>query len=132
MKKYVFAIEKWVKSGGVIIGEAYFAGWNAEHGHHEKIVPGYGLHKVFKVRQGVVEPAEKNVVNKIEIEKSVLSTKSNKKINNITGKDSFIFDNNSIDSLSKSQVEIQLLKNLPYIKKGEKVFGTIVKGNVHK
>jgi beta-galactosidase len=50
------AIEKWVKKGGVIIGEAYFAGWNAEHGHHEKIVPGYGLHKIFKVKQGTVFP----------------------------------------------------------------------------
>ena len=78
-EKICISIEKWVKSGGVIIGEAYFAGWNAEHGHHEKIVPGYGLHKVFKVRQGVVEPAEKNVINKIEIEKSVISIKVQKK-----------------------------------------------------
>jgi beta-galactosidase len=80
------AIEKWVKNGGVIIGEAYFAGWNSEHDHHEKIIPGYGLAKVFKVRQGTVEPV------------------------------------NAADN-----AEIKLMRDLPYLKKQEKIFGSIVK-----
>jgi hypothetical protein len=51
-------IKSWVKNGGTLIGEAYFAAWNMEHGHHEKIVPGYGFDKVFKARQKFVEPSE--------------------------------------------------------------------------
>ena len=81
------AIEKWVRGGGVLIGEAYFAGWNAEHGHHEKIIPGYGLDKVFKIKQGTVEPV-------------------------------IAADNSA---------EIKLIRDLPYIKKQTKVFGSIVK-----
>ena len=49
-------MKDWVAGGGVLIGEAYFAGWNLESGHHEKVVPGYGFDKVFKCRQGVAEP----------------------------------------------------------------------------
>ncbi|MBN2413079.1 beta-galactosidase [candidate division KSB1 bacterium] len=56
-EKMCRALEAWVKAGGVLIGESYFAGWNMERGFHEKIVPGYGLHRVFKTRQGVVNPA---------------------------------------------------------------------------
>ncbi|MCF7802650.1 MAG: beta-galactosidase [Candidatus Marinimicrobia bacterium] len=44
-------IKEWVHSGGVLIGEAYFGGWNSENGHHNTVVPGYGLHEVFQVRQ---------------------------------------------------------------------------------
>ncbi len=51
-------IEGWVRNGGVLISESYTAGWNRENGHHEKIVPGYGLHKVFGVRQMTAEPAD--------------------------------------------------------------------------
>ncbi len=52
------AIREWIHAGGMVIGESYFGGWNAEHGHHEKIVPGYGLNDVFQTRQGVVDPAD--------------------------------------------------------------------------
>ena len=58
-------IEEWVRDGGVLISESYTAAWNREKGHHEKIVPGYGLHKIFGVKQTVVEPADKE--NKVEI-----------------------------------------------------------------
>lgn len=56
-EKVCQALAAWVEAGGVLIGEACFAGWNREHGHHEKVVPGYGLEKVFRARQGVVAPA---------------------------------------------------------------------------
>ncbi|NIV98122.1 hypothetical protein GWN26_02790, partial [Candidatus Saccharibacteria bacterium] len=55
-EKICSKLDQWVEAGGVLIGEAYFAGWNVEQGHHEKIVPGYGLHEVFQTRQGLVEP----------------------------------------------------------------------------
>jgi beta-galactosidase GanA len=54
------AMEAWVRGGGVLIGESYFGGWNAECGQHNMIVPGYGLHRVFKARQGVVAPADED------------------------------------------------------------------------
>jgi beta-galactosidase len=80
------AIEKWVKDGGVLISESYTAGWNREKGHHEKIIPGYGLHKVFGVRQLIVEPSDE-----------------------------------------KGRIEIRTTREIPFIKKGTKVFGSIVK-----
>ncbi len=50
-------LEAWVNAGGVLIGESYFAGWNVERGAHQTTIPGYGLHRVFGARQGVVGPA---------------------------------------------------------------------------
>ncbi|MCF8240339.1 MAG: beta-galactosidase [Melioribacteraceae bacterium] len=58
-KAIASAIKGFVENGGLLIGESYFAGWNVEHGHHEKVVPGYGMNQVFKVYQGVVDPADK-------------------------------------------------------------------------
>lgn len=49
-------LEEYVKRGGVLIGEAVFAGWNKERGHHEKTVPGHGLDRVFGVSQKEVAP----------------------------------------------------------------------------
>jgi beta-galactosidase len=54
--KIYAALEAWVKAGGVLIGESYFAGWDRENGHHQTTVPGYGLHNVFKTRQAIVSP----------------------------------------------------------------------------
>ena len=84
-QKIARKIINWVKNGGVLITESYTAGWNIEKGHHEKVVPGYGLDKIFKVNQAVVEPAVEGKVN------------------------------------------IILEKDLPYLKRGIKVIGTIVK-----
>ncbi|HEX7070019.1 MAG TPA: beta-galactosidase, partial [Rhodothermales bacterium] len=49
-------IRAWVEAGGVVIGEAYCAGWHLEEGRHQTIVPGYGLHEVFGARQEVAVP----------------------------------------------------------------------------
>jgi len=65
------ALIKWVQNGGVLISESYTGGWNIEHGHHEKTVPGYGLHKIFKVRQSVVEPAGEDDTVKIKTVKNL-------------------------------------------------------------
>jgi beta-galactosidase len=126
-KKSCNILEKWVKNGGVLIGEAYFAGWNAEHGHHEKIVPGYGLHKIFKVRQGVIEPANKNELSKLKLEKDLSFKREGININDNVTEEIYKINNNSIETLSNRKVGIQLIKDLPYVKKGSKVSGTIVK-----
>jgi len=80
------ALEQWVRGGGVLIAESYVAGWNLEKGCHHSIIPGYGLHQVFKVRQGVVAPVEKQGV-----------------------------------------VEIEVVRDLPFFKKGAKAFGSLMK-----
>jgi len=79
------AIETWVKAGGTVIGESYFGGWDRERGHHATIVPGYGLHEMFKVCQDVAVPPA-----------------------------------------NKKRVEIEVRKNLPFIRKGKQVFGALV------
>lgn len=84
-QKIVRKIINWVKNGGVLITESYTAGWNIEKGHHEKVVPGYSLNEVFKVKQAIVDPAEGGKVN------------------------------------------IRVDKDIPYLKKGSEVIGTIVK-----
>jgi beta-galactosidase len=52
------ALADWVSRGGVLIGEAYFAGWHKELGRHQTTVPGYGLHKVFGARQAYAGPPD--------------------------------------------------------------------------
>ena len=84
-QKIARKIITWVKNGGVLISESYTAGWNIEKGHHEKVIPGYGLDKIFKVRQSVVEP------------------------------------------VADGNIKIVLNKELPYLKKGSEIIGTIVK-----
>jgi beta-galactosidase len=88
-QKICHALEAWVKAGGTLIGESYFAGWHVERGHHQTTVPGYGLHKIFKARQGVVAPLDEN-----------------------------------------GRVEIEIAMDLPFIKKGEKAYGAIVKETI--
>ncbi len=85
-EKICHTLEAWVKAGGTLIGESYFAGWQVERGRHQTTVPGYGLHEIFKVRQGVVAPPEAN-----------------------------------------GKVEIEIASDLPFIKKGEKAEGALVK-----
>lgn len=57
-EKIAKAVKTFVEKGGLLISESYTAGWNIEHGHHEKIIPGYGLDKIFQVKQGTIDPAD--------------------------------------------------------------------------
>ena len=82
-------IKSWVKNGGTLIGEAYFAAWNIEHGHHEKIVPGYGFDKVFKARQKFVEPSEPFDIT-IIINKDLAYINKNEKIQGTIVKESLV------------------------------------------
>jgi beta-galactosidase len=63
-------IHKWVREGGVLIGECYFGGWDRENGAHHTAVPGYGLHELFGVRQSIVAPSDPD--NPVTIEPSAL------------------------------------------------------------
>jgi beta-galactosidase len=51
-------LRDWVRKGGVLIGECYFAGWDRGKGSHQTTIPGYGLHEVFCARQGAVGPPD--------------------------------------------------------------------------
>jgi len=84
-KEICEALEQWVRGGGVLIAESYLAGWNLEKGCHQSIIPGYGLHRVFGVRQGIVAPVEK-----------------------------------------QGLIEIEVVRDLPFLKKGAKVLGSLV------
>ncbi len=125
-EKICVELERWVKKGGVLIGESYFAGWNLEHGHHEKIVPGYGLHKVFKARQGVVEPASEGLVTRIGFTKDNSYKRKGEKI---TDNISIEYFNINADSVLNEEygVSIQITEDLRFIHKDDKVRGTIVK-----
>jgi beta-galactosidase len=78
----------WVENGGVLITESYTAGWNIEKGHHEKVVPGYGLDKVFKIKQSLVEPADEGVVN-IKMDKDLPFIKKNENVTGALVKETF-------------------------------------------
>ena len=86
------ALINWVHGGGVIISESYTGGWNIEHGHHEKTVPGYGLHNIFKVRQSIVEPTREDGTIKIKIVKSVPYLQKAKNISGSIIQESFFVE----------------------------------------
>ncbi|MEW6511960.1 MAG: beta-galactosidase [Bacteroidota bacterium] len=56
------ALAAWVERGGVLMGEAYFVGWDTERGKHQTTVPGHGLHRIFKAHQDTAAPAADEVV----------------------------------------------------------------------
>jgi beta-galactosidase len=51
-------LREWVRKGGTLVGECYFAGWNRETGSHQTTIPGFGLHEVFQARQGAAGPPD--------------------------------------------------------------------------
>ncbi|MBC8401121.1 MAG: beta-galactosidase [Candidatus Marinimicrobia bacterium] len=53
-------LEWFVEQGGTLIGEAYFAGWNIDEGHHAKTIPGSGMDKVFGVSQDDAIPVRED------------------------------------------------------------------------
>ncbi len=85
-------IEGWVRDGGVLISESYTAAWNREKGHHEKIVPGYGLYKVFGVRQEAVEPADEKGNVEIITSKDLPLIKKGSSVNGSIIKETFKTD----------------------------------------
>jgi beta-galactosidase len=120
-------LKDWVNKGGLLIGESYFAGWNLEEGHHEKVVPGYNMHEVFKARQGLVEPALKNNLSEIEFIKDMGYKRKGEEIFDGITKEIFKVSGGTIESIGGGTVEMEMLKDLPFIHKGDKIQGSIVK-----
>jgi beta-galactosidase len=85
-------IEIFVREGGVVIGESYFAGWDLENGAHHTTVPGYGLHNVFGVRQSIVAPAGMNDSVEIELKNDLPGIPKWKKIRGMMVKETFFTD----------------------------------------
>lgn len=44
-------LKEFVRQGGTLIAEAR-CGWNDDRGHAQQIIPGFGLHRLFRVREG--------------------------------------------------------------------------------
>ncbi|MBI2619840.1 MAG: beta-galactosidase [Ignavibacteriales bacterium] len=83
------AIGQWVEKGGTLIGEAYFAGWDRERGTHATTIPGYGLHRVFKVRQATVYP---HPAPGMTVRKNLGRTRSAAKIRGALVQETFLND----------------------------------------
>jgi beta-galactosidase len=125
-KEVCAEIEEWVKKGGVIIGEANFAGWNMEGGHHEKIIPGYGLHKMFKAREGLVEPPNKNRVTRLGITKDFVYKRrgTQTKDHVVTEYLNVLNDKISVD---EHGVRIIIKKDIDLLRPFEEIRGSIIK-----
>jgi beta-galactosidase len=119
-------IKVFVKNGGVLVGEANFAGWNMENGHHEKIIPGYGLNKVFKCRQGLVEPPNTNTVVKFGILKDYFYKRLDNKIKDQIVTEFLNVTGNSIIS-DQGGVRIILRKDMEYIFSNDQIRGSLIK-----
>ncbi len=52
------AIKSFVQEGGILVTEAR-CGWNDDRGYSQDIIPGFGLHTVFQVREGRLRMQEK-------------------------------------------------------------------------
>jgi beta-galactosidase len=119
-------LEEWVKKGGVLIGEANFAGWNMEEGHHEKTIPGYGLNKVFKAREGLVEPPNINRVRRFGVTRDFSYKRTDNKIkdNVITEYLNILDDKVSTDPHG---VRIIMKKDIDLLHPSDEIRGSIIK-----
>lgn len=126
-KEICTELERWVKSGGILIGEAYFAAWNKENGHHEKIVPGYGMHKVFKAKQGVVEPANLNSIESIILLKQLGMVRKDNFVKPNLKKETLKLRQNIFDTMEDNGAELELTEDLTYLHKNDKVKGTLIR-----
>ncbi len=52
------AIKRFVEEGGTLVTEAR-CGWNDDRGYSQDVIPGFGLDKVFQVREGRLQMQEK-------------------------------------------------------------------------
>jgi beta-galactosidase len=91
-KEIAANIETFVREGGVVIGESYFAGWDLENGSHHTTVPGYALNKVFQVRQSIVSPAGGNGIIEIELSSDLPGIPKLKKIRGSLVKETFFVE----------------------------------------
>lgn len=121
-------LKAWVRAGGVLIGEAYFGGWDLEHGRHHTTIPGYGLHEVFGVRQKNAVPAEEHEyllyhgVTRHDAEVTVRPG-----VHEARHGDGFVVAQRYDPTKELGQVEMTLTRDLPGLRQGTKVYGAMVR-----
>ena len=120
-------LKDWVAAGGVLIGEAYFGGWEVEQGRHHTTLPGYGLHEVFGVRQKNAEPANEHGYAVVQgVTRAGEQTARPGVTESIVG-GGFVSSQPVDPSGGLGQVEIVATEDLPYFPKGRKAYGALVK-----
>jgi beta-galactosidase len=86
------ALAAWVREGGVLLSEAYCAGWNLEHGRHQTTVPGYGLHRIFKARQISAGPGDEQGQVTMEVLGDLASIEKGEKVQGALVRESLLPD----------------------------------------
>jgi beta-galactosidase len=125
-KEVCAQIESFVKNGGVLIGEANFAAWNMEAGHHEKVIPGYGLNKVFGTRQGLVEPPNLNRITRFGITKDYSYKRKDEKVKNHFVTEYLTISGDTISN-DRDGVRIVIKKDLGSIHIQDEIRGSLIK-----
>ena len=118
----------YVEGGGVLVAEAYCGGWEVEAGRHHTTVPGYGLHRVFGVRQRNAEPAgehEYSVVQGVTRAGEQAAVRAG--ITELVAGSGFVASQPFDPSGGLGQVEITAVVDLPGFPKGRKAYGALVK-----
>ncbi len=119
------ALAGWVEAGGTLIAEAYLCGWNREEGRHATTVPGYGLHKVFGVRQAHAEPASEDeylFVGGLTRRGARLDLHPG-----INDSDGFVAAQPVDVAGGIGRIEMRLDRSLPGVEAGAAAYGAIVK-----
>lgn len=119
------ALRSWVARGGVLIGEAYLAGWNWEEGRHATVLPGYGLHEIARARQENAEPADEHTylhVQGVARHRGMLPL--HRGMNEAGG---FISVQPVDVSDGLGRIEMVLTRPVQGLPKGSKLYGAIVK-----
>lgn len=121
-------LKGWVEAGGVLIGEAYFGGWEVEEGRHHTTLPGYGLHEVFGVRQKNAEPANEHGYAVVQgVTRTTEQTAVRAGITELVDGSGFVASQTFDPTDGLGHVEIVAAEDLPYFPKGRKAYGALVK-----
>jgi hypothetical protein len=118
----------WVKAGGTLIGEAFFGGWHKEEGRHHTTIPGYGLDRVFGVRQKNAEPASEHAflsVSGVVREGSSMDVQRGVNQHSLDG--GFIAGQPVDASNGLGSVDIRMTRALPPLREGDLVRGLLTK-----
>lgn len=121
-------LRAWVEGGGTLIGEAYVGGWELEKGRHHTTIPGYGLHEVFGARQRTAAPAaehEYTLVHGVARKSGRLPIAAG--LNEGAPGSGFVVAQTYEAGEGLGQVEMTLVRDLPGLRAGQKVYGAIVR-----
>jgi beta-galactosidase len=121
-------LSDWVAAGGTLIGEAYFGGWHKEEGRHHTTIPGYGLDKVFGVRQKNAEPASEHGFLAVSgVVREGTSVSVQRGVNQRALDEGFIAGEPFDASGGLGSVDIRIARSLPPLREGDLVRGLVTK-----